>query len=74
MDTADKDLTEIEAIMIDAAIKASIINTHFVVSTGVSPSGKYLVDDEMEQSAYRLVVPRSSTISPNDSKREEDEG
>ncbi|KAG5595558.1 hypothetical protein H5410_036790 [Solanum commersonii] len=32
------------------------------------PKGKGQVGDEMEQSAHRRSVLRSSTISPNDSK------
>ncbi|WMV41086.1 hypothetical protein MTR67_034471 [Solanum verrucosum] len=40
----------------------------------MSPEGKGQVSDEMKQSACRQTVPRSSTISPNDSKREEAKG
>uniref|UniRef100_M1DVG1 Uncharacterized protein n=1 Tax=Solanum tuberosum TaxID=4113 RepID=M1DVG1_SOLTU len=37
----------------------------------LSPEGKGQVGDEMEQSVCCRSVPQSSTISPNDSKREE---
>lgn len=39
MDAADKDLTEIEAIMIDVVVQASMANTHFIVSSRPGPSG-----------------------------------
>uniref|UniRef100_M1DCH4 Polyprotein protein n=1 Tax=Solanum tuberosum TaxID=4113 RepID=M1DCH4_SOLTU len=39
VDAADEDLTETEAIMIDAAVQTSMANTHFVVSSGAGPSG-----------------------------------
>ncbi|KAG5586044.1 hypothetical protein H5410_046478 [Solanum commersonii] len=39
VDAVDEDLTEIEASMIDVTIQASMANTHFVVSSGVGPSG-----------------------------------
>uniref|UniRef100_M1DEM6 Uncharacterized protein n=1 Tax=Solanum tuberosum TaxID=4113 RepID=M1DEM6_SOLTU len=40
----------------------------------LSPEGEGQVCDENEQSVRCRAVPRSSTISPNDSKREEAEG
>uniref|UniRef100_M1DPM4 Uncharacterized protein n=1 Tax=Solanum tuberosum TaxID=4113 RepID=M1DPM4_SOLTU len=43
-------------------------------SSVLIPEGKVQVGDEMEQSACRRVVSRSSAISPKDSKREKAEG
>ncbi|WMV18448.1 hypothetical protein MTR67_011833 [Solanum verrucosum] len=43
-------------------------------SSRLCPEGKDQVGDEREQSAHRRIVSRSSTISSNDSKREEAEG
>ena len=43
-------------------------------SSVLSPEGKDQVGDEKEHSACRWTVPRGSTISPNDSEREDDEG
>ncbi|KAG5571755.1 hypothetical protein H5410_061521 [Solanum commersonii] len=43
-------------------------------SSVLSPEGKDQVGDEREQSAHRRTIPRSNTISPNDSNREDAEG
>uniref|UniRef100_M1D8G7 Uncharacterized protein n=1 Tax=Solanum tuberosum TaxID=4113 RepID=M1D8G7_SOLTU len=40
----------------------------------LSPEGKDQISGEMEQSACRRAVPRSSTILPNDQRREDAEG
>uniref|UniRef100_M1DPA4 Uncharacterized protein n=1 Tax=Solanum tuberosum TaxID=4113 RepID=M1DPA4_SOLTU len=43
-------------------------------SSVLSPEGKDQVGDEREQSAHHQKVPRSNTISPNDSKCEDADG
>uniref|UniRef100_M1DZ42 Integrase core domain containing protein n=1 Tax=Solanum tuberosum TaxID=4113 RepID=M1DZ42_SOLTU len=52
----------------------TVVPLEVTSGTDAQDQGKGQVGDEMEQSARRRSVPRSSTISPKDSKREKAEG
>ncbi|KAG5575471.1 hypothetical protein H5410_055605 [Solanum commersonii] len=45
-----------------------------VAKSVLSPEGKDQIGGEKEQSVYRLAIPRSSTMSPNDPKRDDAKG
>ncbi|KAG5585178.1 hypothetical protein H5410_045612 [Solanum commersonii] len=72
---AAEKIEELKARKLPSPVGESPIGLEIAFYSSVlSPEGKDQVGDEMEQSNCRRVVPRSSTIIPNNSKCEEAKG